>query len=331
MNERFAPEHPLRPRFAGLALAWLAALLCGLAPQHAAATMVAAPAVRPSIAAEFKALQDREADARQDMSRWLRETAARDEHLADKATHVLSARMEHRGQLVLAAYAEFLARHPHHPSALEEEAGFRADLGEDLDAIRRWEEARALDPASPAPWNELAHTLAHHGRTVDAFICFERSLDLSPRAAVYFFDYATAMLLYRTVAMSHYQLTEPEVFERVLTLYRRGMKLEPDNFQRAADYAQTFYLVKPARPAEGLAAWEHAFKVATDDLERDEVRTHLARHAIHTGRLGIARLYLDLVQEPQLEPVKESLLRRLNEAGKAEKSGPPPPRPPAAE
>ncbi|KAF0176592.1 MAG: hypothetical protein FD161_2954 [Limisphaerales bacterium] len=331
MNARFAPEHLLRLKPVRPALALLTALLCWLAPQRATATVVAMTAARPSVAAEFKALQDRDEAARQDMSRWLRETAARDEHLSDKDPHVLSLRMEHRGQLVIAAYAEFLARHPRHPAALQEEAGFRTDLAEDLDAIRRWEEARTLDPASPAPWNQLAHTLAHHGRTVDAFVCFDKSLDLSPREAVYFFDYATAMLLYRTVAMSHYQLTEPEVFERVLTLYRRGMKLEPENFQHAADYAQTFYLVNPARPAEGLAAWEHAFKLATDDLERDEVRTHLARHAIHTGRLGVARLYLDLVQEPQFEPVKESLLRRINDASKAGKPGPPPPRSPAAE
>lgn len=324
MNDHFAAANPLRLKLVRPALALLTALLCWLNPQHAFATVAPSAPAKPSVEAEFKALQARDADARQDMSRWLRETAARDEHLSDKAPHPLSTRIEHRGQLVLAAYADFLARHPRHSAALHEEAGFRADLAEGLTAIRHWEEARAEAPASPAPWNELAHFLSHNGRTLDAFACFEKSLSLSPREAVYFFDFATAMLLYRTDAMSHYQLTEPELFDRVLVTYRRGLKLEPESFHRAADYAQTFYVVKPARPAEGLAAWEHAFKLAEDDYQRAEARTHLARYAIHAGRLGIARLYLDQVQEPRLEPLKESLLRRINDADKARKGEPAP-------
>lgn len=322
MNDCLAPETARRTTLFSTSLALFTALLCWLAPQRAVATVVPAPPAKPSVEAEFNALQARDEDARQDMSRWLRETAARDEHLADKSAHFLSTRMEHRLETVLAAYAEFLVRHPLHPAAAANEAIFRADIIEDLETIRRWETARAENRTSPAPWNELAHTLAHGGRTLDAFVCFEKSLDLSPREAVYFFDYATAMLLYRTVAMSHYRLTEPEIFERVLTLYRRGMKLEPESYARAADYAQTFYVVKPGRPAEGLAAWENALKLAAVDAERAEARTHLARYAIHAGRLGIARLHLDLVQEPRLEPVKESLLRRINEANKSGKPAP---------
>lgn len=323
MNDRFSPESPLRTQ-AFRPAALLAALLCWLAPLDGSATVVPSPALKPSVEHEFRMLLARDEDARQDMSRWLRETAARDEHLSGKSPHLLSTRMEHRFQVVIAAYAEFIAGHPSHPAAAEHQEVFRADITEDLEHIRRWEDARALAPSSPAPWNELAHTLAHNGRTVDAFACFEKSLDLSPREAVYFFDYATAMLLYRTVAMSHYQLAEPELFERVLTLYRRGMRLEPESFQLAADYAQTFYLVKPTRAAEGLAAWEHAFKLTEEEEQQDEVRSHLARYAIHSGNLKLARVYLAQMTAPHLDQVKESLLRRIADAAKAGKTAPAP-------
>lgn len=266
---------------------------------------------------EFKALRQRDQDARADLSRWLRETAARDEHLTERTPHFLSSRMEHRIHAIATGYMDFLARHPGHAEAGANQTAFGADMTEDLEAIRRWEEGRMESPASPAPWNHLAHYLAHNGRTVDAFVCFEKSLDLSPREAAYFFDFATAMLLYRTDAMSHYKLTENELFDRVLLTYRRGMKLEPESFARAVDYAQTFYVIRPARPVEGWGAWENTLKLATTDGQRDEVRTHLARYAIHAGKLGIARLYLDQVQDPRLEPVKESLLRRIDEAAKA--------------
>lgn len=273
-------------------------------------------AVRPTAGAEFQALRQRDEEARAEFSRWLRETAARDEHLAGRTPHFLSTRMEHRVQSVAVAYMDFLARHPGHLEAAALHTAFGADMADDLEAIRQWEEGRLESPASPGPWNHLAHHLAHNGRTVDAFVCFEKSLELAPREAVYFFDFATAMLLYRTDAMSHYKLTEAELFDRVLLTYRRGMKLEPEDFGRAVDYAQTFYVVRPARPAEALAAWEHALKLATTDSQRDEVRLHLARHAVTAGKLGTARLYLDQVQEPRFEPVKESLLRRIEDAAR---------------
>ncbi len=278
--------------------------------------------LKPSAEAEFPALCERDQEARKDMSNWLRETSARDEHLTDRTPRFLSQRMEHRVQLVSKAYMDFLTRHPGHAAVSSLHNTFTNDMAEMLEVIRQWEDARVAVPLSPAPWNQLAHDLIHHGRAGDAFVCFEKSLDLSPREAVYFSDYATALLLYRTDAMSHYRLSETELFERVLLTYRRGLKLEPESYEHAANYAQTFYAIKPARPADGMAAWETALKLATNEAERGEALTHLARHAIHTGKLGMARLYLDLVHEPHLDAIKETLLRRLDETAKsATKSG----------
>lgn len=267
--------------------------------------------------AEFTILRQRDAEAREDFGRWLRDTEARDEHMDDRSPNFLSARMEHRINTVSAAFTEFLARYPEHSEATALQAAFREDMATNLEAIRRWEEERSELPDSPAPWNRLAHHLTHVGRIVDAFACFEKSLELAPREADYFFDYATALLLYRNEATSHYKLTESELFDRVLITYRRGMKLQPDDYQLAADYANTFYMIRPARPAEGLSAWEGALKLATTESQRDEVRLHLARYSITSGKLGIARLYLDQVRDSQFDPVKASLLRRIEDAAKA--------------
>lgn len=306
----------LLPRLAGTLIV---VLFSTSAPQRA--TAVVAPTQRTA-ESELKAIQDREAMALQDMSRWLSDTAAHDEHIAEKSPNYLSARMEHRIQTVGAAYDSFIAQHPEHAGAKALVATFRRDAAEALDRIRRWEDARAEAPHSPEPWNQLAQELIHEGELQEAFACFEKSVSLSPREASYFFDYATAILLYRGDAMSHYKLTEAELFDRVLTLYRRGLKLEPESYQRAADYAQTFYIVKPARHDEGLAAWEHAFKLAQDDPQRDEVRTHLARYAIHAKQPNLARSYLAQVTDSRLDRVKESLLRRSNEIGLHEKVAP---------
>ncbi|MFM8468884.1 MAG: hypothetical protein ACKODH_02775 [Limisphaerales bacterium] len=227
--------------------------------------------------------------------------------------------MEHRVQLVSNALAAFRARHPEHRPAAVLEQAFQADLKEDLEAIRSWEEGRAEDPTSAAPWNELAHYLSHNGRVSESFTCFEKSLSLAPTEACYYFDYATAMLLYRTDAARFFKQTEHAVFEKVLVLYRRGMLLEPASFARAADYARTFYLITPARRAEGLAAWQHAYSLATTEPDRDEVRSHLARYAITAQHFNLARLYLDQISDPRLDAVKESLQRRISKAAKPEK------------
>ena len=297
----------------------LTALLVCLAPRPVAATNAAPPAA--TVEDEFKALQARAEAARRDMARWLHETPARDEHLCDKVPHHLSARMEHRFHTVATAQADFLARHPQHLTARAQAAAFRAGITADLEIIRRWEEARLEAPDSPAPWTELADELLHCGRTLDAFECFEKARAVAPLAAGCCFDSATALLLYRHDAMSHFKLTEPELFERVLTLYRHGLLLEPESYQFAARFAETFYLLKPARPAEGRAAWAHAFELAGDDADRDEARTHLARYAIVATHLNLARVYLEPVDEPRLEPVKQALLRRIHDAGKLAKAG----------
>ena len=294
-------------------------LLASLAVERAAAVTTAA-AARPGVEAAFKALQVREQEARQVMGRWLAETEARDEHFADKQPNLLSLRMEHRFNSVYGAFAEFRARHPEHAAAAALEAIFRAEVGEDLAAIRQWEEGRLEDPLSPAPWNELAHYLVHSGRLDEAFSCFEKSLALSPREANFFFDFGTALLLYRTEAGRYFRANEAEIFAKVLTLYRRGMKLEPTSFQHAADYAQTFYLLGQARREEGQAAWQHAYGLATSDSQRDEARTHLARYAIGSHRFNLARCYLDPVTDPRLDVVKETLLRRISELTVAHRS-----------
>lgn len=320
MNDHFRCARPFRWNLSARALVLLTMLPCLFAPPRAAAVVAPVSASSKSVELEFKALQARDEDARQDMSRWLAETAARDEHLADKPHNVLSLRMEHRFQTVCTAYADFQARHPRHQAAEALETAFRADINEDIGAIRHWEDERDADPASPAPWNELAHYLGHNGRTTEAFACFEKGLSLSPREAVYFFDFATTLLLYRADAARHYQLTEQDVFDKVLTLYRRGMKLEPASFAHAVDYAQTFYLITPARREEGLAAWQHAFSLATTDPECDEVRTHLARYAINSHHPTLARCYLNQIEDPRLDVVKESLLRRVSELEKPGKA-----------
>lgn len=284
------------------------------------------PAAAKPIAAKVAALADLQArmlDAQDDMFRWLLEMPALNEHPEEKAQHLLSLRIEHRFKSICELAAEFRRKHSECAELESIETPFRENITHQLEAIRQWEVARNDHPDSAAPWNELAHHLLHSGRVSEALVCLEKSLALLPPEPVYYFDYGTCLLLYRTDAMRHYKLTEPAVFDKVLTIYRRGMKLEPQSFQHAVAFAESYYLITPARPTEGLAAWEHALTLARNPTERSEAVLHLARYAIHRNHANLARIYLEQVTEPRLAPVKTALLRRLADSAKGDKPAAP--------
>ena len=79
------------------------------------------------------------------------------------------------------------------------------------------------------------------------------------------------------------------MFDKALALYQQAMKLDPENFPLATDYAQSYYGIRPLRTNDALVAWTNALNIARDDVEREGVYLHLARiktchRAIRRGR-----------------------------------------------
>ena len=67
------------------------------------------------------------------------------------------------------------------------------------------------------------------------------------------------------------------MFDKALALYQKAIKLDPDNFPLATDYAQSYYGIKPLRTNDALVAWTNALHIARDEVEREGVYIHLAR------------------------------------------------------
>lgn len=286
----------------------------------ASASPVATAPARAIVSAEqgsaLKALKAHVADAQEDVYRWLRELPAIEGHPEEEPNHILSLRIDHRFKLATEAIAAFRQKHPDTTEVEAIESPFRREIVQLLESVRQLEVARHEQPESAEPWNELADQLLHTGRVVEAFECFEKSLALLPLEASYYADFATSLLLYRQDAAAHYKLTEQAVFDKALRMYRRGMNLEPENFRHAVALAEAYYLVTPARLAEGQAAWDHALKLAGDESERNEALVHLARYAINRGHPNLASVYLEQVKEPRWELPKLALLRRIADAAK---------------
>jgi tetratricopeptide (TPR) repeat protein len=120
--------------------------------------------------------------------------------------------------------------------------------------------------------------------------------------------------MFRKDAMDYYHLTEDQVFDKALALYRQAMKLDPNNFILANDYAQSFYGTKPPRYQEGLAAWKLVLPLARDEIEREGVYIHLARIETKVGQLAEAEKHLGSVTNEMYATVKNTLTKNLKAA-----------------
>ena len=92
-------------------------------------------------------------------------------------------------------------------------ASFLHDSGDEDGEFEQLQKARKdLDPTIPSVWNNLANYYGEHGPTTNAFICYEKAIQLDPKEPVYYDNFATTVYLYRKDVREHYHLTEEAGF-----------------------------------------------------------------------------------------------------------------------
>ena len=104
-----------------------------------------------------------------------------------------------------------------------------------------------MDPSNPAAWNNLANYYGHRGPVTNAFAYYGKAIEINPQEPIYYENFATTVYLFRKDAEEFFKLTEDQVFEKSLGLYREAMRLDPTNFVLASDYAESFYGTHPPR------------------------------------------------------------------------------------
>lgn len=260
--------------------------------------------------------QDDKAQAEVDV--WIKESEAFDQAGAGTQKANLQSRIEQRLDQIDRLYRNLLNRYSTNAEAHLAYGSFRNDLRDEEGAVEHWEKARTLDPSNPAAWNNLANYYGHRGPVIKAFDYYAKAHELDPKEPVYLWNLATTVYLFRVDAQEFYGIDETGVFDKALGLYRQALALDPTNFILASDYANSFYGTKPARYEDGIVAWEAAYKVAGDDIEREGVRIHLARCHLNLGRYDQAEAQLALVTQPMYDPLKQRLGKRIAEkrAGK---------------
>ena len=263
---------------------------------------------------EYHKLTAEDDDAHAEVDQWIRESQESARKGIKGPAELVGFRVKARVAPVRAGYEDFLARHPNHARARIAFGSFLNDHGEEEAAIDQWEKAREAEPGIPSTWNNLANFYGHHGPVKKAFEYYAKAMELDSKQAVYFWNLATTVYMFRKDAMEYYHLDETQVFDKALDLYRQAMKRDPANFVLSSDYAESFYLTKPPRWKEGLAAWEDSLKLAPTELEREAVRLHLARIKTRLGNFDEAQQELNVVTNEECLALKRKLQSNIDAA-----------------
>jgi tetratricopeptide (TPR) repeat protein len=294
-------------------------------------------AINDPVEKEYLKLLADDDRAQADVDQWIRENDRFKEQGAGVETAALNVRIRRRFEPVKEAYESFLRVHPEHARARLAYGSFLNDIGEEDAAHAQWEKAREADPKNPASWNNLANYYGHNGPVTNAFKYYAKAIELDPTESTYYFNLATTVYLFRRDATNYYRLTLPQVFEKAMDLYRKALDLDPENFVLATDYAQSYYgfeptltgdveqdrKIKEKRFDDAMAAWQRAFKLARDDLERQGVLVHYARLQINAGRFPEARTNLNAVTHEGLNTTRSNLLKKLERHDKQTTNAPP--------
>ena len=231
----------------------------------------------------------------------------------------LNRKIKQRFELVRTAYGRYLRNHPDSADGYLAYGSFLTDIGDEETAKIQYLNAKQINPTNPAVWNQLANYYGHNGDVTNAFAHYAEAIRLDPTEPVYYQNFATTVYLFRKDAQEFYRITEPQVFDKALGLYKQAMALEPGSLVLATDYAQSYYGIRPLRTNDALTAWTNALKICRDENEREGVQLHLARVKTQAGLYDEAQGHLNLVTNAVFAEMRRRLERSL-----ADHKNPPP-------
>lgn len=235
------------------------------------------------------------------------ESSSETSPVTEARLHALDRRLEND-------YRHFLNDHPRHTRAMVAYGDFLEDLGREEEAMEWWKKAIAIDPSEAYAYNDIANYYGHYGRAAEALKLYDKAIALAPTEPMFRFNWATTCSSFRNESQKVYGWTKEEIFQRSLEQFRKARDLDPQNFELATAYAETFYMMPKPDWQSAFAAWKYCLNQPLNEQQRQFVYLHLARVCIRRERYDEAREWTGKI--PSENPVRRALERQITERSK---------------
>jgi tetratricopeptide (TPR) repeat protein len=237
----------------------------------------------------------------------------KDERTEDAAA--LLEDLENQITAVESSFRSFLGENPDHVRALTTFGNLLEDIGKSDEACIWWSKAALLSATDPNLLNNLANYYGHNGEAARAIRLYEEAIRLNPTEAVYHFNLGNMYYLFRREAEQMHGWDLDQIFREALGQFRVARDLEPNNFEYATAYAETFYGVNFLKQRiaweEALKAWEYCLNMKLDSGQKDYVKVHLVRLNLYTGNPMEAARSASEIQSQELRRVARYLLNKM--------------------
>jgi tetratricopeptide (TPR) repeat protein len=151
------------------------------------------------------------------------------------------AAAEHRLGLIEKAYNYVLSKYPDNPRALTYQGELLYDLKRFDAAIKNWLKAERFDPEFPEPLNNLAIHYCHQGQYDKGLGYFEKTIELEPDNPDFLFNLVQIYLIHPQEIEKRYKWDRAKVFREAMKMSAQALKLKPDDYDLAEDYAVNFF------------------------------------------------------------------------------------------
>lgn len=216
---------------------------------------------------------------------------------------------------VEAKFQAFLGDNPAHVRGMTAYGNFLEDIGKQDEACVWWSKAVTISAKNPNLLNNLANYYGHNGEASRAIKLYEEAIRLNPNEAVYHFNLGNMYYLFRKEATQVHGWDLDQVFRESLSQFRMARDLEPNNFEYATAYAETFYGVNFLQQRiawdEALKAWQYCLGMKLDAGQKDYVKVHLVRLNLYTGNPLEAAKSASEIKSEELRRVAKYLLIKM--------------------
>jgi tetratricopeptide (TPR) repeat protein len=220
-------------------------------------------------------------------------------------------RVKAEGQQVASAYRNFLVRYPDSMEALLLYGKFLRRTGNNKEAMQVFLDARKRNAKLAVVQQELGNCLAEEGEFRAALTCFLNAVELEPEQAIYHYQLALLVTLYKQELAELGEWTVAQLEAQANQGFMRAHELTPDNPDVLMGWGEALISQETPQWKESLQVWDKLAKLAKGDVQVSVVQLYRARSLVELGEMEQARQALQQVTTPALQQNRADLEKRL--------------------